>query len=456
MLWRTATVARGSIGAMRGRQRAVVAVGLVVATLLAVPALASADTFRVTQTSDRAGACDTRCALREAVIAANDRVGEDTIRLPRGRYELTIAGIAEDSAAQGDLDVRAPSEKLTLIGAGARRTIIDANRIDRVFNVIGFPNTRFAVRGVTITGGRGQMSYEGAGLELEGGTTTTLTGTKVAGNTTAADTSYDGAGIVVDSGATLTIKRGILKRNSTPTGDGGAIASQGDLTLLKTTVAGNRAGNDGAGISHGGTSLTIRDSTISGNRAGTDPTSGDSDGAGIYFTGGLASITNSTISGNAGPHPSGDGAGIYVANTTAIDILNTTIAFNEAGDSGGGIYVVGSAAADLTNTVIARNRAPASPGSENCAGTAPLSGGHNLENGTSCALAGAGDLNANPKLGRLADNGGPTRTHALRRTSAAVNRGADAQCPARDQRGVRRPQGRRCDIGAFELERRRR
>lgn len=431
--------------------------GVIAAALLALPAVASAETFRVTQTSDRAGACDSRCALREAVIAANDTAEEDTIRLPRGRYELSIAGIAEDSAAQGDLDVRAASSKLTIIGAGAKRTIIDANRIDRVFNVIGFPDTRFEVRGVTITGGRGQMSYEGAGLELEGGgTTTTLIRTRVVGNTTDDDTSYDGAGIELGGGSTLTIRRGLLKRNSTATGDGGAIDSQGDLTLVKTTVTGNRAGNDGAGISHGGTSLTIRDSTISGNVAGTDPGAGDSDGAGIYLTGGVGSITNSTISGNAGPHPSGDGAAIYATGSSALDILNTTIAFNEAGDSGGGIYVVGSSAVGLTNTIVARNRAPTSPGAENCAGTAPVSGGHNLENGTSCALTGTGDLDAPPKLKPLADNGGPTRTHALRPRSAAVNRGDDAAAPARDQRGVRRPQGRRTDIGAFELERERR
>lgn len=431
------------------------ALGAVVVTLLALPALASADTFRVTQTVDRAGACDARCALREAVIAANDRVGEDTIRVPRGRYELTIAGVAEDSAATGDLDVRAASEKLTIIGAGAKRTIIDANRIDRVFNVLGFADTRFVMRGVTITGGRGQMSYEGAGLELEGGSTTTLARTRIVGNTTAADTTYDGAGIELGSGAALTIKRGILKRNSTPTGDGGAIDSQGALTLVKTTIAGNRAGNDGAGISHGGTSLTIRDSTISGNRAGTDPTSGDSDGAGIYYTGGVGSITNSTISGNVGPHPSGDGAAIYAAGSSTIDILNTTIAFNQAGDSGGGVFVVGGSTVGLTNTIVARNSALGGSGA-NCAGTSPVSGGRNLENGTSCALSGPGDLNAAPGLRRLADNGGATRTHALRRSSAAVNRVAAAACPPRDQRGVRRPQGRRCDIGAYELKRRRR
>ena len=430
--------------------------GVVAVVLLALPAVAPAATYRVTQTVDRAGACDARCALREAIIAANDRFGEDTIRLPRGRYELTIGGIAEDSAATGDLDVRAAGEKLTVIGAGAKRTIIDANRIDRVFNVIGFPDTRFAMRGVTITGGRGQMSYEGAGLELEGGgTTTTLARTRVVGNTTDADTSYDGAGIELGSGSALTIKRGVLKRNSTPTGDGGAIDSRGDLTLIKTTIAGNRAGNDGAGISHGGTSLTIRDSTISGNRAGTDPTSGDSDGAGLYYTGGVGSIRNSTISGNVGPHSSGDGAAIYAAGASTIDILNTTIAFNEAGDSGGGIYVVGGSAVGLTNTIVARNSALGGFGT-NCAGTAPVSGGHNLENGSSCALSGPGDLNAGPGLRELADNGGATRTHALRRTSAAVNRGDNAACPPRDQRGVRRPQGRRCDIGSFELKRQRR
>ena len=59
-----------------------------------------------------------------------------------------------------------------------------------------------------------------------------------------------------------------------------------------------------------------------------------------------------------------------------------------------------------------------------------------------------------PGLSPLGRNGGPTATHALKRASEAINAGANANCAPRAQRGVRRPQGPRCDIGAFERKRR--
>jgi len=56
-------------------------------------------------------------------------------------------------------------------------------------------------------------------------------------------------------------------------------------------------------------------------------------------------------------------------------------------------------------------------------------------------------------LGPLADNGGPARTHALVEGSSAIDAGSpDCPPPVTDQRGVARPQGVACDIGAFEFE----
>src|SRR5207244_12405888 len=85
---------------------------------------------------------------------------------------------------------------------------------------------------------------------------------------------------------------------------------------------------------------------------------------------------------------------------------------------------------------------------DNCAGGV-TSAGHNLESANTCGLKKPGDMkNRNPKLGTLASNGGPTRTLALRKGSPAID--AAVKCPATDQRGVRRPRGRACDIGAYE------
>jgi hypothetical protein len=79
------------------------------------------------------------------------------------------------------------------------------------------------------------------------------------------------------------------------------------------------------------------------------------------------------------------------------------------------------------------------------------SGGHNLSSDSTCGFTAGGDLqNTNPLLGPLATNGGPTPTYALLPGSPAFDTGPNTGCPATDQRGITRPQGIRCDIGAFE------
>lgn len=79
------------------------------------------------------------------------------------------------------------------------------------------------------------------------------------------------------------------------------------------------------------------------------------------------------------------------------------------------------------------------------------SAGHNLESTNTCGFWGTGDLiNTDPLLGPLQDNGGSTHTHALIVPSLAINGGTNSGCPATDQRGISRPQGATCDIGAFE------
>ncbi|MGH3928742.1 MAG: DUF7594 domain-containing protein, partial [Pseudonocardiaceae bacterium] len=99
------------------------------------------------------------------------------------------------------------------------------------------------------------------------------------------------------------------------------------------------------------------------------------------------------------------------------------------------------------NTIIANN-----PTGGNCAGSVDSQGG-NLENADTCGLRASGDrINVDPRLGTLADNGGPTLTHALQGGSPAVNNANIPPVPATDQRGVARPQGLAPDVGAFESE----
>jgi hypothetical protein len=108
----------------------------------------------------------------------------------------------------------------------------------------------------------------------------------------------------------------------------------------------------------------------------------------------------------------------------------------------------------MTNTIVAGNMGGSSLDCFRESGSINSSG-YNLIGSTSgCTFAASsGDkLNINPDLGPLSDNGGPTLTHALLTGSPAIDAGNNASCPATDQRGTTRPQGGRCDIGAFEFE----
>ncbi|UCF41623.1 MAG: hypothetical protein JSW43_04655, partial [Gemmatimonadota bacterium] len=143
-----------------------------------------------------------------------------------------------------------------------------------------------------------------------------------------------------------------------------------------------------------------------------------------------------------------DGGGIY--NGGNLTLTNSTVSGNTA-YWGGGIHASWMGYATLTNTIVADNGAPTGA---NCLASVLSSLGYNLTDDTSCGVTAPGDLIvADAMLGPLQDNGGPTQTHDLLPGSPAIDAGSPG-CPPpdTDQRGVARPQGAACDIGAFELE----
>jgi hypothetical protein len=248
-----------------------------------------------------------------------------------------------------------------------------------------------------------------------------------------------GGGVLV-SGGTLSIATSVLDSNSAGTGGGGASAAPG---------------GDGGGIEVVGGTVGIDRSLLTGNHAGSGGTgtSGLSWGG---WGGGIATrptaqltVTNSTFTGNVGGHaftpsPRDGEAGALIHGGARTDLVNVTVAGNSASGNGvvGGVYASNDGLT-LTNSVIASNS------KVNCGtnlGTI-ADGGHNV----SFPDATCPGLVADPKLGALADNGGPTKTMALGDGSAARDI-ATANCPATDQRGITRPQGVACDAGAFEVE----
>ena len=226
---------------------------------------------------------------------------------------------------------------------------------------------------------------------------------------------------------------------------GGGIRNDGSLTLTRCTVAGNETDSRGGGIANRGT-LVIDSSTISGNASGAGQ------GGGIYSEGGSVTITNSTISGNEADSGGVNdvGGGIFASGSLTLDSVTITDNFSEAGS---GIYV-DTANGDLTigNTILSDN----SPLGFDCYFDASGSGsvqdqGYNLFVGTNgCGFNDGVDNNilSQAFLEPLADNGGPTQTHAPQITSPVIDAGSTGLTV--DQRGSARPGGPADDIGAYE------
>jgi hypothetical protein len=296
-----------------------------------------------------------------------------------------------------------------------RQAILDANASSGVADTIDFAPS---VSGQTITlSSELPAVTDGAGLTIDGGSVDiTLSGN----NAVRVFRVNPGAGLTLND---LTVANGRADFS------GGIFNNGGTLEVNNSTLSGNSAVTNSGGIGNTGTgTLTVNSSTISGNSAG-------SFSGGIHNDGGTLEVNNSTISGNSA-HDNNGGIG----NTGTATVSNSTISGNSA-NNGGGILTSGGTAT-LKNTIVANNEGG------NCAALTLTDDGGNLEwPGNDCRFA----LSADPNLGPLDANGGPTETHALQRPSAAIDAAVACPPPATDQRGVSRPQGAACDIGAFEF-----
>lgn len=275
-------------------------------------------------------------------------------------------------------------------------------------------------------------------------------------------------GFAIEQSCALTLTNVVLTDNEAYSGGGLYYGCELPLTVRNSTISNNRAVYGGAFSTSGGeeffTEAFVSGSTFSGNTA---TSSGGAFDLSIGDGGIILQLVNSTVSGNQAVE---NGGGLLLTQS-AIDgrseaqLINSTVANNTAA-AGSGIYNR-YGILSLSNSLIALNSGGSSCVffvSEDGSGQ-QISHGYNLDSDGSCLPEGVRqptDIpNGNANLGPLADNGTtsghPTLTHALLAGSDALDQANNAVClnePVNriDQRGVRRPQGSRCDIGAFELE----
>jgi hypothetical protein len=240
----------------------------------------------------------------------------------------------------------------------------------------------------------------------------------------------------------LTMSNGNITSGLAPTNSGGAVSNSGTLTLTNSILSGNTAINGGGGIFNNGT-LTLANSTVTGNSATVW-------GGGIYNGVGTFNVINSTVSGN---QTAGEGGGIINFNA-GITLTNVTVTNNRSdsnnsgGEGGGGMSATGGNAT-LSNTIVAGNfRGSTGTTASDLVGafgSIALSSSFNLiGTGGSGGLTNGVNNNqvgvANPLLGALANNGGPTLTHALLPGSTALDAGSNTLATnaglTTDQRGA--------------------
>lgn len=255
-------------------------------------------------------------------------------------------------------------------------------------------------------------------------------------------------GVFLVQGGVAAELRGFVVSNGATTSAGAGFANAGTLTLVNSAVVGNTVIDDGCGfnlepsvcngggISNSGT-LVLFNSTISNNSA---PTAG----GGIAHLAGTMALTNSTVSENTAF------AGGGIASLASMELTHVTMSGNTAAMPSSNCIFSSSDSALVRNSVLGCNcsRDITSPGAAD---------GFNIESpGDTCGFDQPTDQVSvsveNLNLGPLQDNGGPTMTHALVPVSVAIDVIPEETCElVTDQRGITRPLGPGCDVGAFEL-----
>ena len=445
----------------------------------------------------------TGCSLREAIETINTNTAfggctfadttpaPHTIMMPAGTFQLTIDGRNEDNNTTGDLDIKS-GISLNIDGAGPDATIIDANKLDRVFDLVE-AGGKMVIANLMITNG---FTTGGGGAIFNNGNNLTLENVYLIRNEINHESSADecdvnskgrGGGAIEQQQGELKITDSLVDNNKhsscstfnggvrgTPGWGGGIAVENAIVTIIDSMVSNNAATGAccmgstlGGGIAIESSSMTFQNSTLTNNTLGG--TSPIKLGSGIY--GGIVEFNESTVS-NDSIHQST----LTLLNSTMIDgningtsiLINSTLSNSSVEAPSVSIInstVTGQEAFIQASTISMINSIISNQSGDSCRFFNDVSGANNLVNDDSCSpIAATSDALINLDT-QLANNGGPTKTYALLPGSVAIDAATNTACLAelvngRDQRGLMRgidgnaipndPKIGDCDIGAFE------
>ena len=226
---------------------------------------------------------------------------------------------------------------------------------------------------------------------------------------------------------------------------GGMFNSESSPTLTNITFSGNSASSMGGGMFNSDSSLVLKNVTFCNNTA--------NGGGGMHNYHSSLTLTNVTFSGNSATY----GGGMSNDLCIPLSLTNVTFSGNTA-TSGGGMYnyKIDNIHGAIKNVIMWGDSASTGNEIYNDGGrpnisTSNVQGCGGSEDWTeACGVDGGGNIDADPLLGVLGDYGGFTQTLPLLPGSAAIDTGGVSICPEEDQRGITRPQGAGCDMGAYE------
>ena len=372
-----------------------------------------------------------QCSLREAIDSVDTGLLANDCSVPDGNGlvpppSIIFANNLDNgtitlSHGQFEIDNSVTIDASTLSGG----ITVNGNNTSRAFYV---NSATLMIDSMTITGG--SAGSNGGGMLVTNFSTVSLSNSTVLGNSA----SHLGGGVMTIFSSSASLSNSRVSDNSAEQGGGVMAMFSSSASLSNSTVSGNSAPLSlGGGVLAYQSSASLSNSTVSGNSALV--------GGGVSASDSNMTLSNSTVSGNS----ASVGGGVYAGASSSVSLSNSTVSGNSA-FTGGGVYALNSSVS-LDNSIVAN-----SLGDADCnlyTSTVTSDSVSIIQDGGCSTSARTGD----PGILPLMNNGGPTKTHALRTNSPARNTGILGTCTETDQRGRIRDDGDgACDVGAIEFD----